>query len=520
MKFISKHISSIVVVAALFSGVLTINSCSDFESVNTNSKVNYNATPDALFASSTKNLIDLQTSTNQNYNPFRLWAQNWTEMQYTDEANYNIVSRTIPDHWFNILYVKVLEGYETAKRIETSDNPTGSNNKQANRLAIVDVMEVYTYSTLVELFGDVPYTEANKIGTTLLPKYDSQTTIYADLITRLYNDIKVLNANAGVANFGTSDLVYGGTTSAWQKFANSLLLRMGMMLTDVPSGTVGSYTADKVVKDALAGGVFASNSDNALFQYLGATPNTNPLYVDLVQSGRQDYVACSTLLDTLSANNDSRYKVFFDPLENDTYTGGYPGDQVGTGSTPGSVIQKATFPGVFLTYAETELLQAEAATRGIGGLSSSDAVTHYNNGIHASIDYWAGVSGISLSAATALIPTTYAFPSSLNDRMKAIAFQMWIALYNQGFEAWTQWRRLDYPTLSIPSKCYSAAVNNGVKTVPKRFTYSSTEAGTNSDNLNAASTHIGGDYLYTPLFWDKFNNQWGTHNQSPALAGK
>ena len=191
-----------------------VYTCSDFESVNTNSKVNYNATPDALFASSTKNLIDLQTSTNQNYNPFRLWAQNWTEMQYTDEANYNIVSRTIPDHWFNILYVKVLEGYETAKRIETSDNPTGSNNKQANRLAIVDVMEVYTYSTLVELFGDVPYTEANKIGTTLLPKYDSQTTIYADLITRLYNDIKVLNANAGVANFGTSDLVYGGTTSA------------------------------------------------------------------------------------------------------------------------------------------------------------------------------------------------------------------------------------------------------------------------------------------------------------------
>ena len=509
-------------IAVLLISALTINSCTDLSTVNVNTTVNYSATPDALFASATKNLIDLHTSTNQNYNPFRLWAQHWTETTYTDEANYNVVSRTIPDQWFNVLYVRVLENYESAKSIETSTNPTGNQAEQDNRLAIIDIMEVYTYSTLVELFGDVPYSQANEIGTTLLPKYDNQATIYTSLITRLYSDIKTLKANSGVANFGTSDLIYSGKTSAWLKFANSMLLRMGMMVVDVPAGTVGSYTANQLVNDALTGGVFTSNSDNALFQYLSANPNTNPLYVDLVQSGRQDYVACSTFINPLIANNDLRYTVFFDTIPGATYAGGFPGTSTNTSvsSYPGTIIQTPTLSGVFLTYAETELLQAEAAIRGLGGLTSTNAATHYNNGIQASIDYWAGVSGVSLTSTSSLINTTYAFPTtSTNDQMKAVALQLWIALYNQGFEAWTQWRRLDYPTLSIPSKCYSAAINNGVSTVPKRFTYPSTEAGTNSANLNSASSDIGGDYLYTQLFWDKYNNQWGSHNQSPALSG-
>jgi hypothetical protein len=521
MKFIQKYIPNTLIIAALLTGALAINSCSDLATVNVNTKVNNESTPDALFASATKNLVDLQTSTNQNYNPFRLWAQHWTETTYTDEANYNVVSRTIPDRWFDILYVRVLENYESAKSIESSTNPTGDQAQQANRLAILDIMEVYTYSTLVELFGDVPYSEATKIGTTLLPKYDNQATIYADLIARLYKDIQALNTNSSAANFGSSDLVYSGKTSAWQKFANSLLLRMGMMLTDVPSGTVGTYTATKLVQDALAGGVFTSNSDNALFQYLGSNPNTNPLYVDLVQSGRQDYVACKTFINPLIANNDLRYTVFFSALSSGAYAGGAPGSSTSTAksSYPGDLIQKPTLAGVLLTYAETELLQAEAATRGIGGLTSSSATTHYNNGIQASIDYWAGLSGISLSSTSGLINTTYAYPTTYNDQMKAIAFQLWIALYNQGFEAWTQWRRLDYPTLTIPSKIYNAAVNNGIKTVPKRFTYPASEAGTNSVNLDKAASDIGGDNLYTPLFWDKYNNQWGTNNQNPALAG-
>lgn len=522
MKLIQKQISITIYIAALFLTGMMLNSCNDFEDVNTNTKVNNSSTPDALFASATKNLIDLHTSTNQNYNPFRLWAQHWTETTYTDEANYNVVQRNIPDRWFNILYARVLVNYETAKSIETETNPTGDDDAQANRIAILDIMEVYTYCTLVELFGDIPYSEATKIETTLLPKYDSQATIYADLIKRLYQDIKILSDHSDAPNFDDSDLVYSGNTAAWRKFANSMLLRMGMMLVDVPSGTVGSYTAGQLVKDAVAGGVFTSNSDNAVFNYLPANPNTNPLFVDLVQSGRQDYVACKTLIDTLIVNDDERYTTFFSTLKDGSYAGGVPGSSTSTSksSYPSNIMLDPTFPSVFLTYAEIEFLQAEAAARGIGGLASSDAQKHYENGIQASIEYWEGLSGISLESTSELISTIYAFPASHNDQMKAIAFQLWIALYNQGFEAWTQWRRLDYPTLTLATRCYKAAVNDaGVAIIPKRFTYPATEPGTNTDNYAAASKAIGGDFLYTPLFWDKYNNQWGSHNQNPALAG-
>lgn len=522
MKLIKKHRSMVIYIIVLVFGTLILNSCnSNFGDINTNPKVNNSATPDALFASATKNLTDLLTSTNQNYNPFRLWAQHWTETTYTDEANYNIVQRNIPDRWFNNIYVRTLENYETAKSIETETNPTGDDATQANRLAIIDIMEVYSYSVLVELFGDVPYTEANKIEETLLPKYDVQTVIYADLIKRLYADIAVLDANSDAPNFDSSDLLYSGNTAAWQKFANSLLLRMGMILIDVPSGTVGSYSAGQLVKDALAGGVFTSNSDNASFQYLGSNPNTNPLYADLVQSGRQDYVACVTFLDTLMANNDMRYTAFFAPLKDGSYAGGVAGTNTSTSKScyPADIMLDPTFPSLLLSYTEIEFLQAEAAVRGIGGVDASTAQTHYENGIQAAMDYWSGLSGVSMESTSELINTAYAFPESHDEQMKAIAFQLWIGLYNQGFEAWTQWRRLDYPTLPVATKCYGAAVNNGVRTIPKRFTYPATEPGTNVENWSNASASIGGDYLYTPLFWDKYNNQWGTHNQDPALAG-
>ena len=520
MKHIQKQILIAASVSALFFGAMILNSCADFAEVNTNTKVNNSTTPDALFASATKNLIDLHTSTNQNFNPFRLWAQHWTETTYTDEANYNVVQRSIPDRWFNILYARVLENYETAKSIEAETNPTKDEAMQANRLAILDIMEVYTYSTLVELFGDVPYTEANKIEITLLPVYDKQVDIYADLIKRLYSDIKALNTNSAAANFGSSDLIYSGNTGAWLKFANSMLLRMGMMIVD--AGSVGSYTSGQLVKDALAGGVFTSNKDNALFQYLSANPNTNPLYVDLVQSGRQDYVACKTLIDTLIVTGDMRYTAFFTALSDGSYAGGIPGrsTNVNVSSYPSDIILNPTLPGVFLTYAEIEFLQAEAAARGIGGLAPSDAQKHYEAGMQASLDYWEALSDVSMESTSELITTAYAFPASHDEQLKAIAFQLWISLYNQGFEAWTQWRRLDYPTLTVAAKYYSAANNNGVATIPKRFTYPATEPGTNTDNYTNASQAIGGDYLYTPLFWDKYSNQWGTHSQYPALPGK
>lgn len=524
-------INSLLVILLWVSGIMINASCKKFDNANNNTKVNTQATPDALFLSATKNLSDIVTSTNQSYNPFRLWAQYWTETTYTNEVNYNIVNGGIADNWFSVLYVLTLQNYDAAKLQEKTLNPTGNPSQQNTRLAIIDIMQVYTYSMLVELFGDVPYTESNKVGTTLLPKYDLQTDIYDSLITRLYEDIAVLKANTATPNFGNNDVIYKGNASQWLKFANSMLLRLGMMLVDVPQGLI-KYTATQLVTDAVAGGVFTANTDDALFPYLASTPNTNPLYVDIVTTNRQDFVANQTFIDTLNQNKDtSRVKIFFQPVNTNNglrYIGGKNGANGITAisySLPGTAMNNPVLPGVFLSFAEVQFLLAEATARGGLGVSGN-AADYYYAGMKASLEYWiAHQSGTNEVADFATLQTNYPYPNTnLNDNIKAIALQLWIALYNQGFEGWTQWRRLDYPSLPVAAIPYHTAINKeGIAEIPKRFTYPINEQGTNGTNWNNAANSIGngsfGDYMYTRLFWDRYNNQWGTTNQiNPSLA--
>ena len=72
---------------------------------------------------------------------------------------------------------------------------------------------------------------------------------------------------------------------------------------------------------------------------------------------------------------------------------------------------------------------------------------------------------------------------------------LYVALYNRGFEAWTEFRRLDYPQLEAP-------VQSAFDAVPKRFTYPVIEQNLNNSGYSAAASAIGGDELSTPVFWD------------------
>src|SRR5690606_9755211 len=111
---------------------------------------------------------------------------------------------------------------------------------------------------LVNMFGDVPYSEA--LGEVNQPKYDDAKTIYTDLLSRL--DGAINSIKPGAAGFGDSDLIYGGDMSAWLKFGHSLKLRLAITLADVDeSAAKAAFTASQA-------GAFASNADNAAFEYL------------------------------------------------------------------------------------------------------------------------------------------------------------------------------------------------------------------------------------------------------------
>src|SRR5690349_15555006 len=112
--------------------------------------------------------------------------------------------------------------------------------------------------------------------------------------------------NATYGSFGSADVIYDGDVASWKKFANSFKLKMGMTIADDDNAK-----AKATVESAVAAGVFTSNADNAEFQYLSTPPNTNPIWVDLVQSGRKDFVAASTIISAMTSRNDPRLDDFF-----------------------------------------------------------------------------------------------------------------------------------------------------------------------------------------------------------------
>lgn len=488
--------------------VTMLSACKkDLTSLNVNPKNPSTVPSYTLFTGAEHSLANTMTSSNVNLNIFRLIEQQWEETTYTDESNYNLKSRAIPDNIWNSFYSNVLVNLNEAKKVIPTDVTDAAQQK--NEIAIADILEVYTYYYLVTTYGNIPYSEALDISKPF-PKFDDQKTVYDDLLTRLDADIAALNTSG--ASFGSADIIYGGDPASWKLFANSFKLKMGITIADYDATKAQTVIESAVSTANGNSGVFTSNDQNAMFSYLSATPNTNPIWVDLVQSGRQDFVANSTLINLLQPGNgipsDPRLPYYFTVNNAGVYAGGDPGANVSFGgnSKPsgpllvaGSVgqITNPDFPGDLLDYAEVEFDLAEAAQRGfnVGGTVTS----HYNAGVLASEEFW-GVSATAAAAylaqpnvafATAFNPAT---PTTVLKPLQKIALQKYLALYNRGWDAWILTRRLDYPVLVAPSTAQSA--------FPIRFTYPVNEQEVNVVNYDQAASAIGGDVVTTHLFWD------------------
>jgi hypothetical protein len=162
----------------------------------------------------------------------------------------------------------------------------------------------------------------------------------------------------------------------------------------------------------------------------------------------------------------------------------------------------ASLPTSILTAAEVNFTLAEAAERGLGGLTAGQAAAYYNAGITASLNQWndlAASSGQSISAgaiATYLANPNVVYTGGVAGQ-KQIAQQKYIALFTDGATAWFEWRRTCIPTTIV------AGPDAELTYVPRRLEYPTTEATANGISLKAAITSQGPDNLGTPLWWDK-----------------
>jgi hypothetical protein len=476
------------ILLALFA-VLLAGACKkDVTSVNIDPKRPLSVSSASLFTNAQRRFVNTISSSNVNLNIFRLIEQHWQETTYIDESQYNLQTRTIPDNLWDAFYRDVLKNFKESRSIAVTEGKPAVALK--NQLAITDIMEVYTWYYLLTTFGDVPYTEALNIDNAF-PKYDDGLTAFKDLLKRLDTDIAALDPSS--TSLGSADAIYAGNPQSWKKFANSLKLKVALTIADADNPT-----AKVAVEAAVTSGVFVYNAgspnvDNARYPYTTITPNTNPIWVDLVQSGRLDFVANNTITTQMNTLNDPRRPFFFTLDADGLYSGGNPGESspYANFSAPAVNITKADFPGSLIDIAEVQFLLAEAAERGytVGGTAG----TFYSNAITASILDWGGTLA---SATTYLAHPSVTYATAAGTWKQKIGTQKWLALYNRGLDAWVENRRLDFPQLPPAA--------DAITDFPVRFTYPVKEQNVNDVNRASAAAKIGGDKVTTKLFWDKF----------------
>ncbi len=480
------------------------------DSYNVNPKLAASASAAGFISNAERTLVRTVNSSSVNLNPLRFYMQYWAATDYPTESRYDLITRNIPLNFWNALYRDCIQDLRAGKNAVATDISIPSDSK-TNTLAVAELLEIYAWATLVETFGNVPYTQALD-PTNLQPKYDDQATIYADLIARLDAVIGKFDTSKSVGT-GVDDLIFpensGSSTAKWLKFAYAMKLRMALVIADADP------TKAKTMAEATAGKLPSSSADAVALAFDRTLPNTNPLYEDLVNSRRSDFVGASTFINPLKGLGstaggvpvtgavDPRLDDYFNPAllpanASNPYVGGTVGrtNNKETLSQPGDKLRSATLPGVLISYAQVELMEAEAIERGfvLGGTAAS----HYNAGVTASIQEWGG-STADANAYLAL--PSIAYSTAQGDYKQKIGYQFWVALYNQPTESWTQWRRLDYPQLPL-----AASPLNGITVIPRRFTYPSSEPNLNPTNYAAAAAALGstGDNVATKLFWDKF----------------
>src|SRR5215203_3129926 len=129
-----------------------------------------------------------------------LWVQHYAEIQYAEADVNNPRGSTVEAFW-NALYNGALQDY------------TQILNQSANTAGIVGptlTMRAFLVEEMTDLWGDMPFTEANKGSTNLTPKYDAQAVIYDSLFASLTKAASITTGAGDVLL--AADPVFGQAT--------------------------------------------------------------------------------------------------------------------------------------------------------------------------------------------------------------------------------------------------------------------------------------------------------------------
>jgi hypothetical protein len=360
------------------------------------------------------------------------------------------------------------------------------------------ILQVWVHSLLTDVFGDVPYFQANKGKDSLNfePAFDFQKDIYLDMFNKL-EQANVLLASAPRNNLEViepnSDPVYKGDRTRWRKFGNSLYLRLLMRVSGKAEVANSAIAKIKDIVDLKSSEYprISNNAESAVLKWTGTAPYISPLG-NVRPTDFDGPDLASFFIDNLVAWNDPRIDA------TGTYVsgtinrwgiaptggrffgvpGGYaPGTYPGRASfffsnTSARSLQSDSSTGILMNFAEQEFILAEAATK---GWISGSAESYYNSGALNSITYWLpnwttvinSQTGQPNNIVTFLTAADIQWTPTLTfaEKMERIHLQKYYALFLVDFQQWFEYRRTGFPNLPKGP----GMVNGGV--MPARLTY-------------------------------------------------
>ena len=389
--------------------------------------------------------------------------------QQFDNYKYLVKAPDMDGVWRR-LYSSSLNPLATIQRKAEAEN---SNHTSG----MAKVLMAHGLGTLADMFGHIPYSDAFLgLDGNFFPAYDPQESIYSTIQQLLDEGIAELSGDAGSGPaLAGDDLIYGGDTEAWVRAANALKAKYHLHTSKV-SGQAYSQALDALNKG------FTSNSQDLQFNFGQAANEANPQYQFTQDRGGNisiDPFFFGLLLDL----EDPRADAFLE-ADGDDPSG------FNTNFNSGTFYTKINSPVIFMSYAESRFIEAEAQLMGNDDVGAAE--TALKEAITASLEKIVGVADMDYV-------NTNGGLSSLGTKeaqLERIMTQKYIALYSHGLECWTDFRRTGYPAITPVEGGTNAFNLNGE--VPRRLPYPQTEI-----DLNASNVPITAPNFQERFWWDK-----------------
>lgn len=369
---------------------------------------------------------------------------------------------------WGMMYTQVLGNLLLVEQDALDAGPSSNNVA-----AIAKILKGLVFYELSSIWENVPFSEALNGVDFPAPKFDAQQDVYEGVLTILDDAVALIDAMPaeGIFNVAVGDLIYGGNMANWKRYANSLKMRVLMLLRNGDGGT----TYDAQIISTLGSSLIDDNSQVPMVRYTteaGGINGFQALNEAFFGTSNESTGVFSPGEHTYSLikNNalDPRNELYLsDPNDESPTNGVYNGG--GTAANLTNNVIRRDLPHVWFLPAEISFYRAELTLKGVA--TGDVAQTEFDNGITEVLQWWGQdipgaqvtISNGDISAYIGSLPAV---------TLNAVYEQEYLETFMRPVVAWNHARRTGIPALLPPAA-------TSITTILKRFNYPPDEVAAN-----------------------------------------